>query len=239
MRPDARHRSAIGRRSRQQVRHRSFFRNDLIALREVAHASPQQRAWIKRCVDVSISSVLLFFALPLMVVIAWFVRRDGGPVFYAWTRLGRGGGSTSLPSSFELWLRTPTECCATCWSGTRSRAENGRLASSSGMIRASQPLDSKLSFDEVPQLISVVKGDMSLVGPRSILPAERAAYGKAFDLYCQCATGFDGTVAGEWPQRPRLPASHRAQRLVSALILVDTIILFRTLPMVVRRIGAV
>jgi len=99
----------------------------------------------------------------------------------------------------------------------------------------------KLSLDELPQLINVLMGDMSLVGPRPLLPAERAVYGEAFNLYCQCLPGITGLwqVSGrnnlDYLRRIELNTWYAR----NATFWIDIVILCRTLSVVIRRVGAV
>lgn len=220
-----------------------FFGSELVVLREGSFASPRVRAVSKRCLDIAISVTLLLLALPIMLSIAWLIRRDGGPIFYASQRLGHGGKlfpalkfRTMAPDADRLLqdlLRRDPVARAEWEIGFKLR-QDPRITGIGRILR-------ELSLDELPQLINVLTGDMSLVGPRPLLPAERAAYGEAFQTYCQCIPGITGPwqVSGrnnlEYQQRIELNNWYAN----NSSFWIDMVILFRTLSVVVRRVGAV
>jgi undecaprenyl-phosphate galactose phosphotransferase len=98
----------------------------------------------------------------------------------------------------------------------------------------------RFSLDELPQIINVIRGEMSLVGPRPLLPTERETYGETFDLYCKCIPG----ITGPWQVSGRNNlAYHQRIELNSwyannASVLTDIVILMRTLPVVLNKTGA-
>lgn len=98
----------------------------------------------------------------------------------------------------------------------------------------------RYSLDELPQIINVLRGEMSLVGPRPMLPAEREAYGEAFALYCQCTPGLTGPwqVSGrnnlDYKRRIELNSWYAQNRSLWT----DITILLRTIPAVFRQVGA-
>ena len=111
---------------------------------------------IKRAVDVIVSAVLLALLLPLLSVIATAILVTmGRPVLFRQSRSGRNGARFTL-----LKLRTMAESCDIEGSPL---ADGARLTRLGRWIRAS-------SLDELPQLWNVLRGKMSLVGPRPLLP---------------------------------------------------------------------
>ena len=220
-----------------------FFGNDLIVLREVDLVSPRRRAFVKRCMDLSIALPLVFLALPVMLLIAYLVRRDGGPAFYASRRLGHQG-----EPFFALKFRTMAPDAERLLLDLLDRDPQARKEWEAGFKIRHDPRITKigrflreLSLDELPQLINVIRGDMSLVGPRPLLPAERRTYGEAFDLYCQCVPG----ITGPWQVSGRNHLDYKRRIELNtwyannASFWIDIVILFRTLPVVIRRMGAV
>ncbi len=109
---------------------------------------------VKRVLDLAIALPLLILCAPLLALLAAIVRLDaGGPVFFRQTRLGRGGKPFDI-----LKFRTMT----VMENGDRvvqARQNDDRVTRSGKWLRAS-------SLDELPQLLNVIAGDMSLVGPR-------------------------------------------------------------------------
>ncbi|WP_108395470.1 sugar transferase [Devosia submarina] len=131
----------------------------------------------KRALDVSISLALLIFFLPLITLLVLMIRLDRHPAFYCQTRLGVGG------REFRLWkLRSMVADADRClemhlrdpvareeWDRTQKLVRDPRITPVGRFIR-------KYSIDELPQLWNVLRGDMSLVGPRPMLPEQRALY---------------------------------------------------------------
>jgi lipopolysaccharide/colanic/teichoic acid biosynthesis glycosyltransferase len=109
---------------------------------------------VKRLFDLSVASVLLLVTLPVQVLVALLVRRDvGPPVLFKQKRPGRDGKIFTLVKFRTMRAARPDE-------GVESDAD--RLSLLGRRLRS-------LSLDELPTLINVVRGDMSLVGPRPLL----------------------------------------------------------------------
>ena len=113
----------------------------------------------KRLVDVLVAAVLLVAVAPLLLALVWAVRRDmGSPVLFRQARLGRHGVPFDV-----LKLRTMRDL----------RPGEDQFASDAARLTR---LGAKLrswSLDEIPQLVNVLKGDMSLIGPRPLTAAVR------------------------------------------------------------------
>jgi lipopolysaccharide/colanic/teichoic acid biosynthesis glycosyltransferase len=148
----------------------------LIALPTVKHF-PASRM-IKRAVDIVGASIALVLSAPLFGFFAWRIRRDSpGPILFRQTRLGEGmQGFTAL--KFRT-MRTDVdnsvhrEYIKNTMSASATVGENGlyKLDRSDAVTPFGRWLR-KTSLDELPQLINVVRGEMSLVGPRPCLPYE-------------------------------------------------------------------
>jgi lipopolysaccharide/colanic/teichoic acid biosynthesis glycosyltransferase len=115
----------------------------------------------KRVFDVALAAVGLVASWPLWLLIAALVKlEDGGPIFYAQTRVGRGG------VRFRSWKFRSMHTDADARFGPR-QAQPGdpRVTRVGRVLRAT-------AMDELPQLWNIVRGDMSFVGPRALMPAE-------------------------------------------------------------------
>lgn len=108
---------------------------------------------VQRLFDIVISIIALIPAAPLMAVIALLIRRDGGPAFFKQRRVGFHG------RDFELLK-------------FRSTCADAHITPIGRFIR-------KASIDELPQFFNVLRGDMSIVGPRPFLPQEATLYSSA------------------------------------------------------------
>lgn len=120
-----------------------------------SHADAERRAYAKRFQDIAIASVALCAAAPLMALIALAVRLDsGGPVFFRQRRHGFNN------EEIVVWkFRTMRHEAADARAERQVTADDDRVTRVGGWLR-------RTSLDELPQLLNVVAGDMSLVGPR-------------------------------------------------------------------------
>lgn len=132
----------------------------------------------KRVFDLVAVAVALPAVLPVILLLALLVALDGRRPFYCQTRLGRGG------RVFRMWklrsmvwdadrrLATHLEAYPAAraeWESTQKLKSDPRVTRFGRLLR-------KSSLDELPQIWNVVKGDMSLVGPRPMMPEQRALY---------------------------------------------------------------
>jgi lipopolysaccharide/colanic/teichoic acid biosynthesis glycosyltransferase len=118
-------------------------------------------SWAKRALDVSLSGIGLIASMPLWGVIAAAIRlEDGGPVFYGQERVGAGG------RVFHVWKFRSMIPDAEARVGALQAADNDpRVTRVGRWLRAT-------AMDELPQLWSIFRGDMSFVGPRALRPGE-------------------------------------------------------------------
>ena len=133
-------------------------------------------AWGKRTLDVAVAGAALALFLPFGLAIALLIRRDGGPVFYWQDRVGYRGRVFRFPkfrsmvANADQLRETLLEANDHAGSGITFKSENDpRITAVGRFLRRS-------SLDEIPQLWPVLKGDMSLVGPRPALPEEVQRY---------------------------------------------------------------
>jgi lipopolysaccharide/colanic/teichoic acid biosynthesis glycosyltransferase len=150
---------------------------------------------VKGVFDVVFAAALALATLPLGLLIALAIVLDSrGPVFFCHTRLGRGRRPfrlwkfrTMIVASdglFQEYLHRNPEL-AREWRLTHKLRGDPRVTRVGRFLR-------KTSLDELPQLWNVLRGDMSMVGPRPIVPEEIAMYGPAFALYSQVSPGLTG-----------------------------------------------
>jgi lipopolysaccharide/colanic/teichoic acid biosynthesis glycosyltransferase len=114
----------------------------------------------KRVFDVVLSAAGLLAAAPLFAVIAVAVKvADGGPVFYGQARVGRGG------RLFQSWKFRSMVPHADLAGPRQARDADTRITAVGRLLRAT-------AMDELPQLWNILRGDMSFVGPRALMPRE-------------------------------------------------------------------
>jgi Undecaprenyl-phosphate galactose phosphotransferase WbaP len=197
----------------------------------------------KRVLDVCLTLIVGIFALPLVLLLALLVCIESrGSAFYGHSRIGRGN------RSFRAWklrsmVQNSDQVLSQClennpamreeWLQTQKLKADPRITRIGSFLR-------RTSLDELPQLWNVVKGEMSLVGPRPIVPAEVARYGEHFELY----TRVLGGVTGLWQVSGRNNTTYEERVSLDVFyarnwsVWLDLCILFRTIGTVLFRKGA-
>jgi Undecaprenyl-phosphate galactose phosphotransferase WbaP len=222
-----------------------FFSNDVLFLR-LQHKllSPVSR-WLKRGVDVVASGALLLVLSPLMAWVAWSIwREDGGPVLYTQPRVGGDGRDFAFvkfrsmvndaDAVLESWKTTNPGLYA------RYEANNFKLPDDPRVLRVGN-LIRRTSIDELPQLWNVLRGDMSLVGPRPLLRRELPQYSRdAMKLYQQVRPGLTGLwqVSGRSHTSFEQRASLDSWYVRNWSLWVDWVILLKTVRVVIAGNGA-
>jgi exopolysaccharide production protein ExoY len=149
----------------------------------------------KRIFDIVMAGAAIAVLSPLFALLALLVKlSDQGPVFYAHRRIGRNsrtfyclkfrtmvvGGDAVLARHFAENPGTYRE-----WLSTRKLQNDPRVTRVGHILR-------KLSLDELPQVLNIFRGDMSVVGPRPIVKDELDRYGPAADCYLRSRPGLTG-----------------------------------------------
>ncbi len=148
----------------------------------------------QRIIDCLICLVSAPVALAIGCVIALLIKLDGGPIFYSQRRIGLHGRAfnclkfRSMVPGADARLEELLACDPAAraqWESFQKLAEDPRVTRVGKFIRAT-------SLDELPQLINVWRGEMSVVGPRPILADQVALYGGDFRTYCAMRPGITG-----------------------------------------------
>ena len=196
---------------------------------------------VKRAMDIVISSVLLVLLAPLFATIAAAVRISSrGPALFRQVRIGQGGRRFHM-WKFRSMIATAEEQLAELQSQNVYGDEPLFKIAQDPRITALGTFLRRTSLDELPQFWNVLRGDMSLVGPRPPLPDEVARYSEHHFIRLDVRPGLTGPwqVSG----RNRIMHFEDVIRLESAYIANwsfarDAMILVRTLPAVIRMDGA-
>ena len=197
---------------------------------------------LKRTVDVAIAATALLLAAPLMALIALAVRLDSpGPIIFRQLRLGRHGRIfrclkfRSMYVDAEERLRANEELYALYVAGDYKLPEDldNRITRVGRFLR-------RTSLDELPQLFNVLRGDMSLVGPRPIVPDELRHYPQEGPLLLSLRPGLTGAwqVNGRSTVSYPIRADLELDYVESWSIAKDFKILLQTLPAVIAQKGA-
>ncbi|XBQ16848.1 MAG: exopolysaccharide biosynthesis polyprenyl glycosylphosphotransferase [Oceanicaulis sp.] len=148
----------------------------------------------KRVLDLLTAGLALAVLSPLMGVIALLIRRDGGPALFSQTRVGRAGSTFACLKFRTMSVDAEDRLAALLdadparkaeWETYQKLSDDPRITPVGRFLR-------KTSLDELPQLINVLRGEMSLVGPRPMLPEQRGAYGVSLEAYARLRPGLTG-----------------------------------------------
>lgn len=198
-------------------------------------------AWPKRIIDIALSLLILPILVPIIAVLYFVVRSDGGPGFFGHTRVGRGGRlfrcwklRTMVPDAQqrleELLARDPA--AREEWNRDQKLTNDPRITRYGEFLR-------KTSLDELPQILNVLRGEMSLVGPRPVTEPELERYGSRKAIYMKLRPGVTGLwqVSGRnevtYDERVAMDVTYyKSMSMVS-----DVGILFRTVGAVMKKTG--
>ncbi len=198
----------------------------------------------KRTIDLVLSGAFLLCSLPFMGLIGLCINLDSeGPVFFGHQRLGKNA------APFKAWkfrtMHTHGDAILEGWfaahpSATEEWARSGKLQHDPRVTRVGRFLR-VTSLDELPQLWNVVRGDMSLVGPRPIVQDEVQRYGEDYEVFSQA----QGGVTGMWQVSGRSSTTYSERVMLDSFyvqnwsIWLDLTIILRTFGAVLLRKGAV
>jgi undecaprenyl-phosphate galactose phosphotransferase len=141
-----------------------------------------------------VALVILVALSPLMIAIAWLIRRDGGPATYGHYRVGNGGRLFRCIKFRTMRLDADQALREVLERDAALRAEwqrQHKLANDPRVTRLGRWLR-RTSLDELPQLLNVLRGEMALVGPRPITLEELRRYGPARWRYMSVTPGITG-----------------------------------------------
>ena len=219
-----------------------LFRRDNVMIRLQNRHRRLSSRFIKRSVDLVLGILLVVVLSPVLGVLALLVRRDGGQAVFSHERIGEGGRRfkclkfRTMVCDAEQRLQSLLDSdpdAALSWERDHKLKDDPRITSIGRFLR-------KTSLDELPQLLNVLRGEMSLVGPRPIVADEIIRYGVAYDYYRQARPGMTGLwqISGRndvsYAERVRLDVWYA--RNWSPWL--DIVLLFKTFPIVFRRDGA-
>ena len=139
---------------------------------------------VKRIFDIVLSSVAFIILSPLMLIVALIIKSDGGTALYKQERLTKDGKIFKILKFRSMRMDAEKDGVARLSTGDK----DPRVTKIGHFIR-------EFRIDELPQLFNIIKGDMSIVGPRPERPEIAAQYKKTlpeFDLRLQCRAGLTG-----------------------------------------------
>ncbi len=219
-----------------------IFSHDVLILRINENLRKRSARTIKRTFDIAGSLALLILLAPLFAYLMVRIGRDGGQPIYGHERVGRGGRRFKC-LKFRSMVRNSQQVLADLlandpaaraeWDADFKLRNDPRITPIGQFLRRS-------SLDELPQLWNVLRGEMSLVGPRPIVAAELVRYGDKADYYLMAKPGMTGL----WQVNGRNDVDYDTRVYFDAWYVKnwslwhDIAILFKTINVVCRRNGA-
>ena len=202
---------------------------------------PTNRA-LKRLFDLAFSMLFLIVASPIILILGLLVKLDGGPAIYGHKRVGRQG------RTFHCWkLRTMVVDADKRLKELLERDEAARLEWARDFKLRKDPRVTRLGnflrvtgLDELPQLVNVLAGEMSIVGPRPVVEGEIERYGETTSAYFSVSPG----ITGLWQVSGRNDVDYETRVAFDQWytrnwsLWLDLVIIFKTVPAVLSRRGA-
>ena len=195
-----------------------------------------------RTLDIVVAGVALTLLVPVLLAVALAIKLlDPGPLLFAHQRLGEGGRpfrclkfrSMTVDADARLARLLEVDLAARAeWAETQKLRDDPRITRLGRFLRRS-------CLDELPQLVNVLRGEMSLVGPRPITADEAVRYGRHFPVYCSLKPG----ITGLWQVKRQEQTSYRRRVAFdlayarSRSLGLNLAILLRTVPTVLRGQG--
>ena len=196
--------------------------------------------YVKRAMDFSLALIGLIVLSPVFLLIAILIKRESsGPVFFKHKRIGKNGKEiyiykfrSMVPNAEELIKKfTPEQM--------KEFKENFKLENDPRITKIGKILR-KTSLDELPQLINILKGDLSIIGPRPVVKEEVEKYRNNKEKFLSITPG----LTGYWAANGRSDTTYD-QRMMMELYYIDNIsfkldlkVFFKTIISVVKKEGA-
>lgn len=221
-----------------------YFFNEQLMIIKIKNRlkNPFYRA-VKRIFDIIVGSLLLIFSLPLMVVISVLIKIDSpGPIIYRHRRIGYRGREfyclkfRTMVEGADKMLKGLLENNPDLkkeWERFKKLPNDPRVTKFGRFLR-------RTSLDELPQLINVLKGEMSLVGPRPVLYEELKLFNQNSDYYLEVKPGITGLwqISGrsdiDFQKRVELDIWY----VKNYSLWLDITVIIRTIKVVITKAGA-
>ncbi len=219
-----------------------FFSHEVLFMTVRNNLARRSYRWIKRSFDLFVSLCLIALLSPLLIALTVLIRRSGGTAFYGHQRIGQDGKlfkclkfRSMRPDADrvlkELLANDPVAKAE--WDKDFKLKNDPRITTVGHFIR-------KTSLDELPQLFNVLKGEMSLVGPRPVVKDELERYGSASVFYLEAKPGITGLwqISGRNDTTYAERVSLDSWYVQNWSLWYDIAILFKTIDVVFNRRGA-
>jgi lipopolysaccharide/colanic/teichoic acid biosynthesis glycosyltransferase len=198
---------------------------------------------LSRLFDLTLALVLVVLLSPILLSLMLLIwTEEGGPVLFSQSRIGRAGRRFKCHKLRTMSVDAEARLAEMLAKDDTARAEwqAGHKLRNDPRITRVGSLLRKTSLDELPQLFNVIRGEMSIVGPRPIVEDEIPRYGRRFNLYCSVKPGLTGL----WQVTGRSDVSYRRRVAIDSVycarktLALDIRIVLATVPAVLSRRGS-
>ncbi|MWD49699.1 undecaprenyl-phosphate galactose phosphotransferase WbaP, partial [Escherichia coli] len=219
-----------------------IFSHEVMIFRVQQNLAKWSSRTLKRLFDIIASIAIIILLSPVLLYISRLVKKDGGPAIYGHERIGQDGKPfkclkfrsmvTNSKDVLNELLQNDPEAKRE-WDTTFKLKNDPRITKIGAVLR-------RTSLDELPQLFNVLKGEMSLVGPRPIITAELERYNEEVDYYLLSKPGMTGL----WQVSGRSDVDYETRVYLDAWYVKnwsmwnDIAILFKTVGVVLKKDGA-
>lgn len=219
-----------------------FFSHEVMMLEIRSNLSKLTSRILKRTFDIGVGLILLILLSPAFFIIGYLVRKSGKQIIFGHERIGLNGKKFKcykFRSMIENSREVLDQLLATSDEARREWYKDFKLKNDPRITKFGRFLRES-SLDELPQLWNVIRGDMSLVGPRPVVQDEISYYGNYVNFYYRSRPGLTGLwqVSG----RNDIDYENRVQLDVWYVsnwsLWNDIVILIRTVSVVLNRSGA-
>ncbi|MEB7883350.1 undecaprenyl-phosphate galactose phosphotransferase WbaP [Serratia fonticola] len=219
-----------------------IFSHEVMILRVNNNLAKRTSRFLKRSFDVIGSVAIIILLSPILGVLTYLVSKDGGNAIYGHERVGRGGRKFKCLKFRSMIINSQEVLDELLAKDSDARAEWDRdfkLKDDPRITRVGKFIR-KTSLDELPQLFNVLRGEMSLVGPRPIIEKELERYAGDVDYYLMAKPGMTGL----WQVSGRNDVDYDTRVYFDAWYVKnwslwnDIAILFKTINVVLKRDGA-
>lgn len=197
--------------------------------------------FVKRVFDIVWSLIGLIVLSPVFIILSILVKTTSeGPVFFAHKRVGKGGKTIKI-YKFRSMVTNAEELIKQFTPEQKAEYEKNFKLENDPRITKVGNFMRKTSLDELPQLINILKGDISVVGPRPVMDVETQIYGNYRNMLLSVKPG----LTGFWAANGRSHTTYTRRRAMEIYyvknrsILLDLKIIFKTFISVFKREGAV
>lgn len=220
----------------------AILSRDIVIVPKIAKgASKINYISVKRIIDVIISTIGLIVLSPIFLILALIIKLDSkGPVFFAHTRYGKDGKKFKMYKFRTMYENAQDMINDFTPEQMKEWKENFKLQDDPRITKVGKFLR-KTSLDELPQIVNIIKGDLSIIGPRPVIEEELEKYGDNKDKFLSVTPG----LTGYWQANGRSSTTYE-QRMEMELYYIDNIspkldvkIFFKTIESVIKKEGAI